>query len=197
MIMLMLILCSCSKNNSQQETASSASQQVSHSENSIKASSSPFVTSQDSSSNIADTLPYGVERASKNKLKYKTSILSLSVEFPDEFYIESGDYKPKYGIYLQNDTGTATLLIEAVNDNTLTYRQLKDYLIEKYPKADVTTTDKKEVICKMSMTDKNSNEFFSMQKFKTVKGGYHLASLNCRTSEKEKYSSLFSDIVFV
>ncbi len=196
-ILLLLILCSCSKDNSQQEEVSSApSKHSSYSENSVKASSSPFVTSRNSDTEKKDSLPYGVERASKNKLRYKTSVLSMSVVFPDQFYIEAGDYKPQYGIYLQNDTGTATLLMEAVNDNTLTYRQLKDYLSEKYPQAEIKTTNKKEVICRMSMTDKNGNEFYNMQKFKTSKGGYHLASLSCRPSDKEKYTSVFADISF-
>lgn len=63
-------------------------------------------------------LPDGLKRASDTKLTFTSSVLSLSATFSDEFCVLNRDYTPKYGIYLQNKQGTATLLAESVEDTT-------------------------------------------------------------------------------
>lgn len=195
---LVLSLCACapSQENSSQPSLKASSQA---SVSGLQESAYPFETtslSSEPSSQAEPTLPGGVVKASSGKLRYTTSVLSLSAVFPDEFYVEAADYKPPYGIYLQNDTGTATLLIEAVNDSNMTYRQLKDYLSEQYPEADIRITDKKEVTCQRKMTDKSGKSFVVLQKFHLVRNGYHLAAICCRPSDKTIYYGALLDVAF-
>ena len=195
---LVLGLCACSRaQESSPEKASAAPSAVSS--ESSRESTYPFepvASSSEPSSQAEPTLPGGVVKQSSQKLRFTTSVLSLSAVFPDEFYVEASDYKPQYGIYLQNDTGTATLLIEAVNDTTMTYREMKDYLTEKYPEADIRITDKKEVTCQRKMTDKSGKEYIAMEKFHLVKGGYHLAAICCRPADKTIYYGALLDVTF-
>lgn len=142
------------------------------------------------------SLPSEIRSIGDGRLSYSTSVLSMSVTFPYEFRFKAEDYQPPYGIYLQNDTGTATLLLEAVNDNTISYRDMKEYLQDKYPQAEIHITDKKDVTCKRTMTDSSGNSYIAMQKYRLVKGGYQLASLCCLPEEDKKYSSVFSEIHF-
>lgn len=195
--LLALTLCACSGGGdgavSSQEP-SKPSFSYTKQESSRKTSSQPSRTDQ--ASEDQRVLPTGVSVYSKNKLRFTTSVLSLSAVFSDEFCIEADDYKPQYGIYLQNDTGTATMLVEAVEDTTMSYRQLKENLSELYPDAEIRTTDKKEVICVRQMTDKSGKKFVDMQKFRVVKGGYQLAAICCRPDDKAVYYSVLSDITF-
>ena len=179
---------------SEKPSAASRSSAVSRRETS-SVSESASVASE-SSAEPERVLPGGVTKASGNKLRFTTSVLSLSAFFPDEFYVEANDYKPQYGIYLQNDTGTATLLLEAVNDNTMTYREMKEYLQGLYPDAEVRITDKKEVTCQRRMTDKSGKQYLAMQKFHVVRGGYHLAAICCHPSDKALYYPMLLDVDF-
>ncbi len=140
--------------------------------------------------------PVGVSIEPGGKFKFTSSVLSLSVTFPDEFCIINDDYSPQYGIYLQNTSGTATLLLEAVEDETLTHRQLAGYLRSQYPDSEVYITDKKEVLCQLATTDKNGNSVYVMQKFQTRSGGYNKIVLCCKPDEKSKYTPVFKDIRF-
>ena len=141
-------------------------------------------------------LPVGVSRYGKGKLRFTTSVLSLSVVFPEEFYLLNTDYYPSYGIYLRNREGTATLLTESVVDKTLTYRQMASYLKEQYPEAKVYTTDSKEVVCKLFMTDEDGHELYIQQKIRVQSGGYNAAVLCCRAEDKAAYEKVFNEISF-
>ncbi len=141
-------------------------------------------------------LPIGVARASKGKLRFTTSVLSLSLIFPEEFCVLNTDYYPSYGVYLQNKEGTATLLTESVVDKTLTYRQMAAYLREKYPTAKVYTNDTKDVVCKLSMTDEDGHELYVQQKIRVQSGGYNAAVLCCRIEDKDHFEKVFNGIYF-
>ena len=215
-VMLSVTLCACtaavSKTQEQSHNTSKTSNVVSDtskvSESSDKSEAS-HKTSSESQNEESDTseqepitensfiIPERVTRASKKALCYKTSVLSLSVSFPEEFHIISDDYQPEYGIYLQNDTGTATLLIEAVSENDVNYRQIRAYISKKYPDAEITINNKKELICKAEMKDNDGNTFCQLQKYKIVKNGYHLTAVCCRIEDKEKYiKTLLTGISF-
>lgn len=142
------------------------------------------------------SLPDGVARASRGKLRFTTSVLALSVTFSDEFCILNKDYNPKYGVYLQNSDGTATLLVESVGDNTLTYRNMTAYLREQYPEARVYANDRKEVVCKMNSVDRSGNKICILEKIKVKSGGYNSAVICCRPDDKAKYESILDDISF-
>ena len=130
---------------------------------------------------------------SASKLRYTSSVLSLSATFPDEFCILNTDYIPKYGIYLQNTDGTATLLAESVEDTTLTYRQMSEYLKSRYPDARVYTTDQKDVVCRMTTTDQSGNEIYVFQRIKMKNGGYNEIALCCRPEDISKYERSFNE----
>lgn len=155
-------------------------------------------SSQESSEEVSETIQYpvGVSRYGKGKLKFTTSVLSLSVVFPEEFCLLNTDYYPSYGIYLKNTDETATLLLESVVDRDMTYRQMADYLKRQYPSAKVSTTDSKEVICKLTMTDEDGHELYIQQKIRVRSGGYHAAVLCCRAEDRTKYERLFNEITF-
>ena len=217
-IMLSLILCACTAavNKTPEkspDTSSKVSESVSKtskvSESSKKSETSDKTSSdakkdesntsepeQESDSETSFIIPDGITRASKKSLCYKTSILSLSVSFPEEFHIISDDYTPEYGVYLQNDTGTATLLIEAVSEKDVNYRQIRAYILKKYPDAQITINNRKELICKAEMTDNDGNIFCQLQKYKIVKNGYHLTAICCRPEDKDKYIKALSEISF-
>ncbi len=154
-------------------------------------------SAEEQSSRTAAELPDGVIRTSKGKLKFTTSVLSLSVTFSDEFCIRNNDYNPKYGIYLQNTEGTATLLLESVEDKTLSYRNMTAYLREQYPEARVYATDNKEIVCKMNSMDQSGNKICIMQKLRVRTGGYNCAVICCRTDDKAKYEAVLNDITYL
>lgn len=141
-------------------------------------------------------LPEGVQRISQNRLRFSNSVLSLKVTFPDEFCIRNEDYTPTYGIYLHNIDGTATLLMEAVTDSTLTPKQMLDYLRRTYPQATLTTTDKKDIILKMTRTDSGGFPVCIMQKLRVRNGGYWQAVLCCQPEEQERFQKYFNEISF-
>ncbi len=138
-------------------------------------------------------LPPGLTRVSKGKLQFTSSVLSLNAVFPDQFCVIDTDYIPQYGIYLQNADGTATLLAESIEDTTLTYRQMSEYLKNRYPEAKVYTSDRKDVICKMTTTDQSGNEIFVFQRIKVKNGGYNELTLCCRPEERSKYERVFNE----
>lgn len=140
--------------------------------------------------------PVGVAPYSNGKLRFTTSVLSLSVVFPEEFCVLNTDYYPSYGIYLQNVDETATLLLESVVDKTLTYRQMADYLQHQYPTARVSTTDTKDVVCRMTMTDPDGHALYVQQKIRVRSGGYNAAVLCCRAEDRTQYERLFNEITF-
>ena len=135
--------------------------------------------------------PKGLSTYSKDKLKYTDG--SITVIFTDEFYIENKSYTPKSGVYLQNADGTATLLAESIEDTTLTYRQMSEYLKNRYPEAKVYTSDRKDVICKMTTTDQSGNEIFVFRRIKVKNGGYNELTLCCRPEERSKYERVFNE----
>ena len=177
---------------SQKPDESKASQTSEESEESREPSKTSQI-SEVSQTSAPVKLPVGVSRASKGKLKYTSSVLSLNAVFPEEFCILNTDYIPKYGIYLQNAEGTATLLAESVEDTTLTYRQMSEYLKSRYPDARVYTTDRKDVICKMTTTDQSGNEIYVFQRIKVKNGGYNEIALCCRPEESAKYEKAFNE----
>ena len=211
-----LQLCACS-GGAEQSTDSEASVS-SHSDSSAQDSSSYSADTTGDSSGVSEESlvsdislelsdeeyessaevkpPIGVSRESNGKFKFTSSVLSLSVTFPDEFCLINDDYSPQYGIYLQNVPGTATILLEAVEDETLTHRQLAEYLRSQYPDSEVYINDKKEVLCKMTAKDQNGNSVYIMQKFQTRPGGYNKIVLCCKPEEKSKYTSVFKEIKF-
>ncbi|MBQ1659315.1 MAG: hypothetical protein II059_05670 [Clostridia bacterium] len=210
-VLLSAALCACTapvnKSSQKNQDSSQNSQSVSRASydtETIKNSETPDKTSsetQDEQTSEPEhiiensfVLPEGIKRVSKKYLSYQTSILSLSVSFPEEFHIISNDYRPEYGVYLQNDTGTATLLIEAVSEKDVSYRQIRAYILKKYPDAQITVNNKKELICKAEMTDNDGNIFCQLQKYRIVKNGYHLAAICCRTEDKDKYIKSLSEI---
>lgn len=141
-------------------------------------------------------LPVGLTKVPSGKLRFTTSVLSLSVTFPEQFHVLNTDYSPLYGIYLRNESGTATLLAESVEDKTLTHKEMAQYLRSKYPDATVTINDKKEVICTMQTQDNSGNSVWLQQKLKMKSGGYNLISLCCHPDEKSKYTPVFHEITF-
>ncbi len=141
-------------------------------------------------------LPEGVRTTAQGKLRFSTSVLSLNVTFPDEFCIQNKDYLPKYGIYLQNMAGTATLLLESVEDKTMTSKQMSDYLKQKYPDASIFTNDKRDIIFKLNTMDSSGSPYCLMQKIRMKSGGYNQILLCCRPSEKSAYAKIFNEINF-
>ena len=157
------------------------------------------LTSDDSSvpqQSTPKTPPSGTSRASGGRFRFTSSVLSLSVVFPDEFDTINTDYTPAYGIYLKNRSGDATLMIESVEDRTMTHKEMAQYLRSTYPKALVTATDKKEIVCKLLTEDKGGNPVYVMEKIKLKNGGYNSASLCCRPDDKSAYLPLFNEIEF-
>ena len=207
-----LILCSCSgaKKTEESQFSFNGSARVPsvsfNSEHSSKPepdskpdseqSSESSIQSSAEESEFPSELPEGLTKASRGKLRFTTSVLSLSVTFPDEFCVLNEDYIPPYGIYLQNKEGTATLLVESVGDKTLTYRNMTAYLREQYPEARVYATDRKDVVCKMNSIDRSGNKIFILQKLRVKTGGYNSAVICCRPEEREKYEAVLNDITF-
>lgn len=179
--------------SSQESAESSSPSQVSKDTSKSPELSKVSQTSEASQASAPAVLPVGVSRASKGKLKYTSSVLSLNAVFPEEFCILNTDYIPRFGIYLSNAEGTATLLAESVEDTTLTYRQMSDYLKSRYPDARVYTTDQKEVICKMITTDQSGNEVFVFQRIRVKNGGYNEIALCCRPEDAAIYEKVFND----
>ncbi len=176
--------------NSQKQEPSSGD--VSIQQESIIESSAEY-----SEESIEVSLPEGITRTSGgSKLKYTNSVLSLSVTFPSEFCILNNDYKPIYGIYLQNTDGTATLLMESVEDTTTTASDLADVLKEKYPDTEIYITDYRDVVCKRTYTDRAGNEVMSFLKVKPKTGGYNEILLTCSLDEKDKFEAVFNQINF-
>ena len=142
------------------------------------------------------TLPEGVTRAGMGKLKFTSSVLSLNVTFPEEFCVLNTDISPEYGIYLQNAEGTATLLLASVTDNTLTYRQMSDYLHQQFPDAKVSINDRKEVLCRIETNDLDGHPICILQKIKVRIGGYNQVVLCCSADTASSYTHTFNDIAF-
>lgn len=213
LLLTLISLCSCKQNSEEPSSASSSdrpvvsvvtdessaeeSSLVSRSETSENKQQESTLQPSESTDNSAPAvLPAGVSRAGKGKLNFTSSVLTLNITFPQEFCVLNNDYAPLYGIYLQNREGTATLLLSSVEDNTLTYHEMMDYLKKQFPSAKVYTTDKKEVVCKLDTTDTNGNNISVLQKFRMKKGGYHQVALCCRQNDKAKYEKVLNEVVF-
>lgn len=203
-ILSLLLICissGCGKPNREisytsYEPVSNSSVSDYHTDTSDTVSDADTVSAQPSYQTSSVSFPTGVSTYSKGKLRYTNSVLSLSVIFPDDFFIENKDFKPDFGVYLQNDTGTATLLLQSVTDNTVTHKDMFDYLKQLYPDAQIYITDSKEIVCKRSCTDNSGNLIFTLQKIKTKSGGYNQIVLSCRSSEKDVYEKVFGKINF-
>ena len=207
-IAALMMLCSCAekKNTESSEFSFNGSAHVPSVDFSEKSSSTAEESSEESSTQSSEqsseqsktpvSLPEGVKKAANGRLRYSTSVLSLSVTFSDEFCILNKDYTPDNGVYLQNAEGTATLLVEAVGDNTLTYRNMTAYLREQYPEARVYATDRKDVVCKMNSVDRSGNKICILEKIRVKTGGYNSAVICCRPEEKEKYEGVLDDVTF-
>ena len=215
-ISALMTLCSCAekKNTESSEFSFNGSAQVpsvdfseknsspaeesseQNSEHSSEQSSKQSSEQSSQQNSAAVSLPDGVTKAAHGKLRYSTSVLSLSVTFSDEFCILNNDYRPDNGIYLQNSDGTATLMLEAVGDNTLTYRNMTAYLRKQYPEARVYATDRKDVVCKMNSVDRSGNKICILEKIRVKTGGYNSAVICCRPEEKEKYEGVLDDVTF-
>lgn len=141
-------------------------------------------------------LPVGLTKSGKNKLKYTSSVLSLSVTFPNDFCIVNNDYTPSYGIYLQHKEGTATLLIESVEDTTYSQNEFANLLSEKYPDSDIYIDDYRCVICKRTYNDLSGNKITSFLKIKNKNGGYNEILLTCSSSDSSKFETVFNQITF-
>ncbi len=140
-----------------------------------------------------ESLPKRVERKDKDTLKYKIESSAYTVFFPDLFFIQDSDYKPERGIYLQNDEGTATLIIEAVEDNIVDNEQLNAYLRGKYPETEISNDESCVVLTKES-EDLNGNHFILIQKMQTNENGYIIAAVSCKKEVSENYKKLIDHI---
>lgn len=207
-VMLCYSACACSENNSETVTSVPAESSVTSAESvssipdkkesstmSAPQSSAEVIGSSEYSVIDPSDMPAGMSK-SGNYYTYRNSVLSLSVKFPDTFCVIDEDYQPDYGIYLQNDEGTATLLLQSVTDHHLNHKEMAAYLKEHYPDAEVYISDNREVICKLSTSDINGNSIMMFQKIKLQSGGYNEIVLCCREEEKSIYSNVFKKISF-
>ena len=138
--------------------------------------------------------PKGLSTYSKDKLKYTDG--SISVIFTDEFFIPNKSYTPKSGVYLQNNDGTATLLIEKVDDKTVTNEEMLAYLYENYPYSEISSAENGDIISWYIVTDKTGHNAVTFQKIRLTDNGYHQICLNCRQADMEKYRKIFASINF-
>ncbi len=150
------------------------------------------VVSKEETSFVA--FPKGISTYSKNKLQYTDG--TISVIFTDEFYISNEDYKPKNGVYLQNTDGTATLLIETVEDNPVTNEEMLAYLYETYPYSEISALENNDIVSWYIVTDKAGNNIITFQRIQTTGSGYRQICLNCRQADKDKYQKIFNAISF-
>lgn len=206
-LLSMTALSGCNRGNTETSSPSQSSVQIQENstQSSVSENTEISVSVQESSEELQESseeptesslpVPEGVTE-SGSKLRYTNSVLSLSVTFPREFCIINGDYTPLYGIYLRNIDGTATLLMESVEDTTTAPSDLADYLSEKYPDSEVYITDYREIVCKRQATDRAGNEVISFVKIKTKDGGYNEILLTCSIEDKEKFEPIFNQIAF-
>ncbi len=143
-----------------------------------------------------EKLPVGIERIDDSTLKFKINSSRYSVIFPSEFWICNGDYTPERGIYLQNDEGTATLLMEAVEDNFVDNDKLADYLKAKYPKAELLKNEN-DVVITAEKEDNSGNRFTLIQKITATDNGYVLAAISCQSENKKSYQALCNVISII
>ena len=170
----------------------------SHSE----AQESSYIPSQSQESSVAESteeisfveFPKGLSTYSKDKLKYTDG--SITVIFTDEFFIQNKSYPPKSGVYLQNADGTATLLIEKVDDKTVTNEEMLAYLYENYPYSEISSAENGDIISWYIVTDKTAHNVVTLQKIRLAENGYHQICLNCRQADMEKYRKIFTSINF-
>lgn len=157
-------------------------------------SSSRTRSEPEESEESEENLPNGILRKDKDTLSVTLKSVSVyDVAFPSEFSIQDEDLIPERGIYLQNDEGTATLLIELVDDNSLENHDLEDYIKAKYPDAEVSATEE-DVICIYEKTDENENDCSVFQMTRTTDNGYITALLCCRDEDRETYRGVFEKI---
>ncbi len=176
-LLAVMLLSGCSEQKQMQE--SSLTVQESSTEESV-------------SSYVA--FPKGLTTYSKGKLKYTDG--TVSVIFSDEFYLPNDSYHPKNGIYLQNENGTATLLIESVKDNAVTDEEMLFYLYETYPYAESSVNGNNEIILRHTTYDQSMHELYTFQCIKTTDSGYRQIVLTCRPSDKDKYQTVFNAMHF-
>lgn len=180
--------------SSTQQSVENDTQPSEESSSQAQESSDEILQDNDESSIV---LPEGVtEDINGNKLKYTNSVLSLSVTFPSDFCILNNDYTPVYGIYLQNTEGTATLILESVEDTTTNPTDLAAALSDMYPDTEVYITDYRDVVCKRTYTDRNGNEVMSFLKVRTKTGGYNEILLTFSADQKDEFEAIFNQINF-
>ena len=138
--------------------------------------------------------PKGLSTYSKDKLKYTDG--GVNVIFTDEFFIPNESYTPKSGVYLQNADGTATLLIEKVDDKTVTNEEMLAYLYETYPYSEISSAENGDIISWYIVTDKTGHNAVTFQKIRLTDDGYRQICLNCRQVDMEKYQKIFASINF-
>ena len=183
--------CGSEKPNSKSQTSFYSSSRLSK-----QISDSSTKASQNEETTVPEILPKGVKRSDKNTLQYTTSGNNVfTVYFPSEFSSQNNDLTPTNGIYLQNDEGTATLLIEFVDYDAVSNDELADYLKEKYPDSEVSLTDS-GVIFTDTATDNGGNEFTLFRKISMADNGYITAALCCGSDIEDKYKGALEKITF-
>ncbi len=140
------------------------------------------------------SLPAHVVEDRKGYLKFTGSSGNISAVFPDDFSVLCTEYTPSDGIYLQNSDGTATLQIEAIENEGIDRETLVDYLEDNYSDAEVYVNDSKNIICKSAVTDGSGNKSVCYMKAVITEKGYNEAILYFKQSEKSKYEALFNKI---
>ena len=175
-----IMLSGCSQNNKEESSDIPSEIQESVSESTEEISFIEF--------------PKGLSTYSKDKLKYTDG--SVTVIFTDEFFIENKSYTPKSGVYLQNADGTATLLIEKVDDKTVTNDEMLAYLYETYPYSEISSAENGDIISWYIVTDKTGHNAVTFQKIRLTDNGYRQICLNCRQADKDKYQKIFASINF-
>lgn len=147
---------------------------------------------------ISDTedisLPEHVFEDKQGFLRFTDSSGDISAVFPDEFSVLCTEYKPDCGIYLQNHDGTATLQIEAIENDGISREDLVDYLNETYTDSDIYINDAKNIICKTTVTDNSGNKSACYMKAVITDKGYNEAVLYFKAENENKYKSFFNKI---
>ncbi len=162
-------------------------------ESSVAVSKTPSQSSVQSSE-LNEVLPSGVERVSTNYLRYSHKNFGTVVTFSEQFNTLCEDYKPTNGIYLQTADGTATLLLEQVEDYKITAKELVENLKQDKKNKSIQTDKHGDVSYQTTITDKKKNEVTVFQKIRLSEDGYTAFTLCCRPNDTEQYQKIFESI---
>ncbi|MBR2175727.1 MAG: hypothetical protein IJ861_02120 [Clostridia bacterium] len=190
-VLLTFLLSACSQSSSDESSENSENTMIVTADISSQ-SYEPVSEPPESSSEIS--LPQGIYESKKGYLKFINKHNTMTVTFPEEFYLTDDDYIPSDGIYLQNKDGTATLQLEVIENEGVSKDDLVAYLKETYANAEVYVNDARIIICKAITKDAKGNQVAAYLKAKITDSGYQEAVLYFHEEDKTRFEPIFNKI---